>query len=63
VRPLFRVYTEKMQEGSKLVNYAPPPAMNLYGSPYCDPADPTITATYTMIAGESLGLGIGMLGA
>jgi len=34
-----------------------------YGSPYSDPADPVVAATYAMIAGESLGLGSCMLGA
>ncbi|MFZ4465107.1 MAG: nitroreductase, partial [Bacteroidales bacterium] len=34
-----------------------------YGSPYADPADPLIAATYAMIAGESLCLGTCMIGA
>jgi len=37
--------------------------MYFYGSPYTDPADPIIAATYAMIAAESLGLGTCMLGA
>ncbi|MCE1201819.1 MAG: hypothetical protein LWX09_06935 [Bacteroidia bacterium] len=37
--------------------------MYFYGSPYTDPADPIVAATYAMIAGESLGLGSCMLGA
>ena len=37
--------------------------MYFYGSPYCDPADPIIAATYAMIAAETLGLGTCMLGA
>ena len=37
--------------------------MYFYGSPYSDPADPIIAATYAMIAAESLGLGTCMLGA
>jgi ferredoxin/nitroreductase len=63
IRPLFKVYTEGMQQGQNLVNYDAPLAMYFYGSPYCDPADPIIAATYAMIAGESLGLGTCMLGA
>ena len=39
-----------------------PLAMYFYGSPYADPADPLIAATYAMLAGESLGLGTCMLG-
>lgn len=63
IKPLFKTYTEGMQEGKNLVNYDAPLAMYFYGSPYTDPADPIIAATYAMIAGESLGLGTCMLGA
>ena len=63
IRPLFHTYTEGMREGKNLVNYDAPLAMYFYGTPYTDPADPVIAATYAMIAGESLGLGTCMLGA
>jgi ferredoxin len=63
MRPLFRIYTEEMEKGINLVNYDAPLAMYFYGSPYTDPADPIVAATYAMIAGESLGLGTCMLGA
>lgn len=63
VKPLFKTYTEGMQNGKNLVNYDAPLAMYFYGSPYTDPADPIIAATYAMIAGESLGLGTCMLGS
>lgn len=63
IRPLFKVYTEKMRDGINVVNYDAPLAMYFYGSPYTDPADPIIAATYAMIAAESLGLGTCMLGA
>ncbi len=63
VKPLFKTYTEGMRDGKNLVNYDAPLAMYFYGSPYTDPADPIIAATYAMIAGESLGLGTCMLGA
>lgn len=36
--------------------------MYFYGSPYTDPADPIVAATYSMIAAETLGLGTCMLG-
>ena len=62
IQPVFKVYTEKMNEGINLVNYDAPLAMYFYGSPYTDPADPIIAATYAMIAAESLGLGTCMLG-
>lgn len=63
IRPLFKVYSEKMKEDINVVNYDAPLAMYFYGSPYTDPADPIIAATYAMIAAESLGLGTCMLGA
>ncbi len=62
VRPMFNVYNGKMKEGINVVNYDAPLAMYLYGSPYCDPADPIVAATAAMYAGESLGLGTCMLG-
>jgi ferredoxin len=63
IKPLFKTYTVGMKEGKNLVNYDAPLAMYFYGSPYTDPADPIIAATYAMLAGESLGLGTCMLGA
>jgi nitroreductase len=51
-----------MKDGINLVNYDAPLAMYFYGSPYTDPADPIIAATYAMIAAESLGLGTCMMG-
>jgi nitroreductase len=52
-----------MQENKNVINYDAPLAMYFYGSPYTDPADPIIAATYAMTAAESLGLGTCMLGA
>lgn len=63
IRPLFKIYPQKMKENINVVNYDAPLAMYFYGSPYTDPADPIIAATYAMIAAESLGLGTCMLGA
>ena len=62
VKPVFNVFTSRMEQGVNLVNYDAPLAMYFYGSPYSDPADPLIAATYAMIAAESLGLGTCMLG-
>jgi len=62
VKPLFRIYTENMQNGINLVNYDAPLAMYFYGSPYTDPADPIVAATYAMITAETLGLGTCMIG-
>jgi nitroreductase len=36
--------------------------MYFHVSPYADPADPFITATYAMLAAEALGLGSCMIG-
>lgn len=62
LKPLVYLYTDSMKEGKNLVNYDAPLALYFYGSPYTDPADPIIAATYAMHAGESLGLGTCMLG-
>jgi nitroreductase len=62
VKPLFHVYIENMHKGINLVTYDAPLAMYFYGSPYADPADPVIAATYAMITAETLGLGSCMLG-
>ena len=62
VKPLFDTYIGSMEKGENLVTYDAPLAIYFYGSPYTDPADPIIAATYAMLAGESLGLGTCMLG-
>ncbi len=63
IRPMVKEYTGKMGKNINVVNYDAPLLMYFYGSPYTDPADPIIAATYAMIAAESLGLGTCMLGA
>ena len=63
VRPTIHIYIDNMKKGINLVNYDAPVALYFYGSPYSDPADPIVAATYAMIAAESLGLGTCMLGA
>lgn len=62
LKPLFKIYTEEMDKSKNLITYDAPLTIYFYGSPYCDPADPIISATYAMIAGEALGLGTCMLG-
>jgi ferredoxin/nitroreductase len=62
INPLFRAYTDDMDKGNNFINYDAPLAMYFYGSPYTDPADPIVAATYAMIAAETLGLGTCMLG-
>jgi ferredoxin len=63
VKPCFDIFISSMNEGKNVVTYDAPLVMYFYGSPYTDPADPIVAATYAMIAGESLGLGTCMLGA
>lgn len=63
IKPVFNIYVDSMAKGDNWINYDAPLAMYFYGSPYTDPADPIIAATYAMLAGESLGLGTCMLGA
>jgi ferredoxin len=62
IKPLIHIYTDNFRNGINLVNYDAPLLMYFYGSPYTDPADPIVTATYSMIAAESLGLGTCMIG-
>jgi nitroreductase/NAD-dependent dihydropyrimidine dehydrogenase PreA subunit len=62
VKPLFDIYIGSMDKGINHVNYDAPLAMYFYGTPFTDPADPIIAATYSMIAAETLGLGTCMLG-
>lgn len=63
MKPLFESYTSEIKKGENIINYDAPVLLYFYGSPYSDPADPIIAATYAMIAAESLGLGTCMLGA
>ena len=63
MRPVFDIYIGSMKIGEDVVTYNAPAAIYFYGSPFCDPADPIIAATYAMMAAESLGLGSCMLGA
>jgi ferredoxin len=62
IKPLIDVYSGSMKKGENLVTYEAPLALYFYGSPYTDPADPLIAATYAMTAAESLGLGTCMIG-
>lgn len=62
LKPLFDIFINRMKDGTNLINYDAPLSMYFYGSPYTDPADPLIAATYAMLAAESSGLGTCMLG-
>lgn len=63
VKPALAAFTEKMDEGVNIVSYDAPLSMYFYASPYADPADPIIAATYAMLAAEALGLGSCMIGS
>ncbi len=62
VKILIEKYISSMDSGKNAVTYNAPAALYFYGSPYSDPADPIIAATYAMHAAESLGLGTCMIG-
>jgi nitroreductase/NAD-dependent dihydropyrimidine dehydrogenase PreA subunit len=62
VRPLFDCYVDEMKKGNNLITYDAPVALYFYGTPFTDPADSIVAATYAMLAAESLGLGTCMLG-
>jgi len=63
INPLFSAYIDEMDKGKNYINYDAPLAIYFYGTPFSDPADPIVAATYAMIAAEALGLGTCMLGA
>jgi ferredoxin len=57
-----KTFVQKYEEGSDWFTYSAPMAMYFHVSPYADPADPYIPATYAVLAAQSLGLGSCMLG-
>lgn len=63
VRPCVNAFTGFMKRDINIVNYDAPVALYFYGSPYSDPADPLIAATYAMLSAESLGLSTCLIGA
>ncbi len=63
LRPMLHLFTKNAEDGINLVTYDAPLAIYFYGSPYSDPADPIVAATYAMLAAESLGLGTCMIGS
>ncbi len=63
VKPLINKFSDTVEKEEDLFTYNAPVALYFYGSPFTDPADPIIAATYAMIAAESLGLGSCMIGS
>lgn len=62
VNPIMTLFLKKSKEGKDYFFYNAPLAIFFYTSEYHSNIDPIIAATYSMIAGESLGLGSCMLG-
>ncbi|KPL76971.1 nitroreductase [Ornatilinea apprima] len=60
--PTMDTFLQMEAEGADWWLYDAPLAVYFYCSPYSDPADPFIAATYAMLAGEALGLGSIMIG-
>lgn len=61
--PLAKFMVETRKKNENYLLYDAPLAMYFSASPYSDPADPYISATYAMLAAESLGLGSCMIGS
>lgn len=59
---VIKTYTKSYDKGENWLTYSAPLAMYFHASPYADPADPYIPATYAVLAAQSLGLGSCMLG-
>jgi len=62
-QPLVDFMTESREKQKDYLLYDAPLVMYFAASPYSDPADPHIAATYAMLAAESLGLGSCMIGS
>ncbi len=62
IRPAVDIFIEESGRGADYLLYNAPLAMYFHTSPYSDPADPLIAATYAMLAAESMGLGSCMIG-
>ena len=62
VGKMMNIFIDSKEKGEDMVTYGAPAAFYFYGTPYSDPADPIVAATYAMLAAESMGLGTCMLG-
>ena len=62
INPAIEAFEEKRKEGVDWLLYDAPLAMYFHVSPYADPADPFVAATYAMLAAETLDLGSCMIG-
>lgn len=62
IRPAIKFFLEEWAQGADYLLYDAPLAMYFHSSPYADPADSLVAATYAMLGAESLGLGSCMIG-
>ncbi len=62
IYPISKLFKEEHDKGNDLLLHEAPLAMYFHVSPFADPVDPYISATYAMLAAESLGLGTCMIG-
>lgn len=62
LEPLIQHFHDSRREGKDDLFYDAPLVLYFHVSPYADPVDPLISATYAMLAAESLGLGSCMIG-
>ena len=62
-KPLVMLFADPKAKAENYLLYDAPLALYFLASPYSDPADPYIPATYAMLAAESLGLGSCMIGS
>jgi len=60
--PIIEIFAKGRESGIDWLLYNAPLAMYFHTSPYADPVDPIVPATYAMLAAESLGLGSCMIG-
>jgi len=62
-QPMVNFFVGSKEKDEDYLLYNAPLALYFTASPYSDPADPYIPATYAMLAAESLGLGSCMIGS
>jgi nitroreductase len=62
VIPIGSLMTKEKESGRDPLLYGAPVAFQFHSSPYAEPGDCYVAATYAMIAAESLGLGTCMIG-
>lgn len=62
IYPALSYFEEALARGEDSLFYDAPLVMYFHASPYADPVDAQVAATYAMLAAESLGLGSCMIG-